>query len=210
MKMYIDKAKKFLTSISRSVAILFFSLFGLMLVVFAYSSFKDYQDKKEAEVYKVVKDWEIDMSQVLKMQFNLKTRHINGHLEAIIDVAGYPDYLTVSGGWDKNRNNSLYFVFKDKDGFEIARKEVGLQEFTRVSDGKGGWIGLRTQATTYMSLDSYKSLSAIVIEWTLNTTVEKKVEQDKSKSLGDASSSDHCAPGLSRRENQAIGLKRYS
>lgn len=214
--MFLLKLKSFFSSIARSALILFLALLGLSVVGFVYSKFEDYQNKKEQEIYKAVKEWDIDMTNPLKMVFHLKTRYVDGYLQAVIEADGYPDYLSDSGEWVKNRNNSLIFSFKDKDGFQLGRKEVSIKEFTRIADGKGGWNGLRTQTSEYMSLDSYKNLNSVVIEWTLNTNVDKKpvladkpkpVQDSQPKPPRDVSTADHCAPGLSKDERiRRLGL----
>lgn len=141
--MFWLKVKSFFSSIGKPVAILFLSLLGLILVVFAYTSVKDYQDRKEKEIYKVVKEWDIDMSDPLQMKVLLKTRYLNSQLEAIVEVEGYPEYLSDPVEGPKNKNKELIFYFKDNDGFDIKTKEVKISELSMRTNGNGGYRGMR-------------------------------------------------------------------
>ncbi|MBS1857470.1 MAG: hypothetical protein JST11_19030 [Acidobacteria bacterium] len=63
------------------------------------------------------------------------------------------------------RTGRIVLLFEDSDGFELATEEISLKDVTRITDGKGGYVGIQKKGSTSLSLDSYNAIQHINVSW---------------------------------------------
>jgi hypothetical protein len=171
--------------------------------------------KSKATPYEVVKRWSFDATEPLGLKLTGKTKLVDNSMYIDLLFSGNPPYLKyASNRPDANRQITIYF--KDKDGFKVYEKSIGLHEFTTMVD-KGTPVGLAFEFDVFMALDTYARFDHIDLTWNLDTA-EPKLLVD-SDVLGQEKP-DHCAPNLSKAERlkrlarhgtlRETGLNEYS
>lgn len=160
--------------------------------------------KEEAKKFEEVRNWKLSLKENLQMEMLAKTKFVDGNLLVSIEFLGYPTYLTHPQLRAKNKDAQLIITFQDSDGFKLHEKELKVSELNTKVDNSGKDIGLSTQYAEYLSLEKYKRFSRISVGWTLETSIPLQEKSTSNPTTAQknspATSSDHCAPGLSKAE----------
>jgi tetratricopeptide (TPR) repeat protein len=100
-----------------------------------------------------------------------------------------------------------YYIkaLKVLDGFEIYKKELQLNELSKIIGDKNDEIGFRYQYSEYLDSSTYSKFKSPYMLWNFPTKVQKKeiaaiANQQVLPKARNADSSDHCAPNLSKEE----------
>ncbi|HEX2541504.1 MAG TPA: hypothetical protein VHM00_10525 [Caldimonas sp.] len=91
-------------------------------------------EKSGAQPYEAAKRWSFDADEILGLKFTGKTKVVDSRLYADLQFEGNPPYLKYAANSSPNSKASISVVFKDKDGFKVYEKSVGLREFTTMID----------------------------------------------------------------------------
>ena len=161
----------------------------------------EYHQKSKATPYEVVKRWSLDATDPLSLRLIGKTKLVDSRMYVDLLFAGNPPYLKyASNRPDANRQITIHF--KDKDGFKVYEKSIGLHEFTKMID-KGTPSGLAFEFDEFVALDTYARFDHVYLTWNLDTSEPKLFVDPDILSLDKP---DHCAPNLSKAER----LKRLA
>lgn len=158
--------------------------------------------KSKAQPYEAVKRWSYDASETLGLKFTGNTKLVDSRLYADLRFNGYPPYLKYAANAAPNSQASITILFKDKDGFKVYQKSVGLREFTTMLD-KGVPAGLAYEYDEFISVEIYARFDHVELTWNLDTNAPKI---DSNPDPVKAEGADHCAPNITKAER----LKRLS
>lgn len=175
----------------------------------------DSHQKSKATPYEAVKQWSFDATDPLGLKLNCKTKLVDSRMYVDLLFAGNPPYLKyASNRPDANRQITIYF--KDKDGFKVYEKSIGLYEFTKMID-KGTTVGLAFEFDAFMALNTYARFDHVDLTWNLDTAEPKPFVISDNLGLDKP---DHCAPKLPKAERlkrlarhgtiRETGLNEYS
>lgn len=192
--------KDFAKASLRTATAIFLALLALVLAIAGFLWGKDLYEKKQAQPYETVKDWNIDMRDPLSLDFHARTKLIDGKLLMAIEANGYPDYVKAP----RNREATFTFQFTGSDGFKVFSKPVKLTDFTSIIGKSGEPAGLAFQSDEYVGLDAYRRFSRLQVEW--NVDPKATVPPPPTPAAAAQPLLDHCAPGLSKAER----LRRLS
>lgn len=191
------------------------SAVGLAILGGIASLTYDNYQKSKAIPYEVVKQWSFDATDPLGLKLTGKTKLVDGRIYVDLFFEGDPPFLKYpSNVLATNRRITIHF--KDKDGFKVYEKAIGLHDFTNVRD-KGARVGLAFEFNEFMDIDTYARLNHVYLTWHLDTTEPKP---DVIPDLPGLDKPDHCAPNLSKAERlkrlarhgtvRETGLNEYS
>jgi hypothetical protein len=189
---------------------------GVLAGIVAY--WYDAHQKSKARPYEMVKGWSYDASEPLGLKFAGRTKLVDNRLYADLRFDGNPPYLKSAANSSPNSKASITVHFKDKDGFKVYEKTVGLREFTTLLN-KGAAAGLTFEYDEFVGVETYARFDHVELMWNLDTSVPKPfIDPDDAK--WESPAADHCAPDLSKAERlkrlgkhgsvREIGLNEYS
>jgi hypothetical protein len=159
------------------------------------------KEKQEAKQYEVVKAWQSDLKQYLKMDLVARTKVVDGQLMTAVEIEGFPDFLSHPKIGRQNFDRNLTLIFVDSDGFEVYRKELKISDFTSIVDSQGKKSGMQNQFTEFLEVAKYKSFARLRVQWNLVTEIPAEASPPPvAKPTNPLKLQDHCAPGLSRVE----------
>jgi hypothetical protein len=205
MNLFLVKTFGLIKSTGRLAFSLFLASLGLIIIVFVYLKADEFIENKRAEKYEASLDWNADLKRI-GFDAKAKTKLTDGRLYLQLKLNGYPEYLTHPSLVAKNLGADFIIDFVDSDGFTVYSKRIKLSEFMTMVDSENTPQGLSTQYSEYLSVESYKRFEKLQIGWSLETNIPKDKTPIKNNGELDLSSSDHCAPSLSRSER----LKRLA
>ncbi len=189
--------QEFAKSSSKIALAIFLAFCGIGLVsTLGYWGFESYK-ANQAKQYEEVRDWEVDLTDNLKLTLKARTKLVSSSLLASVQFIGYPAYLSSP----INQNSGFTLNFLDKDGFKLYSKTLHVNEFTSIVGVDGSKIGLDAQVKDYIDIDDYKNFAQLAVEWNLNTEAPKLSERKPEPII-----LDHCAPKISKAER----LKRLA
>lgn len=191
-------------------------LAGVALAILGFGAtyiYENYQ-KSKATPYEAVKRWSFDATDPLALKLIGKTKLVDGRMYVDLRFAGNPPYLRYSSN-RPDANRQITINFKDRDGFKVYEKSIGLHEFSRIVD-KGKPVGLAFEFDELISVDTYARFDHVDLAWNVDTADPKPVAAPSPVALDN----DHCAPGLSKAERlkrlarhgtvRETGLNEYS
>lgn len=157
----------------------------------------DYREKEAAKQYEAPKDWSVDLTKILQLRLQAKTKLVDGKLFASIKVDGYPAYLSEPPLSIQNSQGRFMLAFTDKDGFKLFEKDVPLNEMTKIVGASGRVSGLEYQFSQYSGVGDYINFAKLEVGWNFNVELPKV---PTSISPVNSTALDHCAPNLTRAE----------
>lgn len=198
------KLISFLKSIGRLTAAIFFATLGLSIIIYSYSVLESTYIKHKNKKYEVVENWSEDLPP-LGLKAKAKTKLVDGYLLAQLEFDGEPVFLTNEYLKNKNKDKDAKLIlnFKDGDNFEIFTYPIAISRFSLRMNDKGEYTGLYFQLKEIVDTSTYEKFKSMGFEWTIITEIPK---QQTNLSKGTAvegklpTSTDHCAPGLTRAE----------
>ena len=196
--------KKIFSSTLRLTLALFIALVGLAAVIAIYVELDKYFTKKSNEKYTEVIEWQYE-SLPLDLKFLVKTKLIDSKLFVSLKADGYPEYFKNQDFWKSADKYQFFLVFRDSDEFEIYKKELQLNEMSKIVGDKNDEIGFRYQYSEYLDSLTYSKFKSPYMLWNFPTKIQKKempaiANQQVLPKARNADSSDHCAPNLSKEE----------
>jgi len=152
-------------------------------------------NRHEAKPYQEVKRWESDLTDPLTLKMAGKTKLVDGRMYAEFTFDGYPPYLTYAANANSEHVGfSLKFI--DKDGFEIATKNLPLGDALKIHT-KGKIVGLRYTYDEYMPLETYERFENVRVGWNLST---EKADWENAPVVAPKEFGDPCEPKISKAE----------
>lgn len=191
-------------SVLRLAAALTLALVGTAAISFsAYWAYTS-PEREQARKAEVTRAWASDLSTNLGMKLRARTKFVDSRMHVALEFDGFPEYLEQPLNW----NRGFRFEWADADGFTRVTKFLKVSEFSRHVNDKGQPKGLNAQFTEYATLDDYIKLTGLNVVWTVDTDIVKQSPPAPNPpaalvpkaAVDDATSSDHCTPGLSRSE----------
>jgi hypothetical protein len=184
----------YLKSTMRLASAIFISILALALVfgggLFAYNKW----EKSKAKEYEAVKQWTVDLQSFLQFSLVAQTKLVDERFLMMVNTDAYPQYLKDPRQSAKNTNRIILLNFVDKDGFKVFSKSIAVKDFSTTVDGTGTPIGMSFEASDYMDVRTYSSMSKLNVEWTVDTVIPAAAP------LSIVPTKDHCAPNLSKDE----------
>lgn len=187
---------------------------ALTILGFIANYIYETHQKSKATPYEAVKKWSLDATDPLALKLIGKTKLVDGRMYVDLLFSGNPQYLKYASS-RPDPNRQITISFKDKDGFKVYEKSIGLHEFTKTLD-KGKPVGLAFEFDEFISLDTYARFDHVELAWNFDTAEPKPVAVPST--LG--TDNDHCAPSLPKAERlkrlarhgtvRETGLNEYS
>lgn len=177
-------------------------MLGLAIVIYSYSVLEPAYTKYKSKKYEVVENWSKDLPP-LGLKAKAKTKLVDGYLLAQLEFDGQPVFLTNEYLKNKNKDAKLILQFKDGDNFEIFTYPIAVSRFSLRMNDKGEYTGLYFQLKEIVDTSTYEKFKSMGFEWTIVTEIPKEQINLSKGSTGEGklpTSTDHCAPGLSRAE----------
>jgi hypothetical protein len=197
------KINDFFKSAFKGAVAIFIAVIALSIVVWGYSALRDAWEKREAKKYEAIKLWSVDLQEYLQFNLTAKTKLADGRLFAIVEIRGYPSYLSDPRLETKNNNSAISLLFQDDDGFKLHDKTIKISEFSSIMDAMNKKSGLRYEFNEYLSSETYSQIKQLKVAWTLETALPATASPTPPT---DKQLLDHCAPNLSKSER----LKRLA
>jgi len=169
---------------------------GLVLILVGAIGKQAYDSylASKAKPYEEVKSWTVDVMNPLKMTLAIRTKLVNGRLQADVRFTGYPSYLNAV----TNRTGGFTFLFVDKDGFTVFQKEVPMKDFTTLMGPENRPGGMSYEFSDWLSVEEYARFTTANLNWRLDLTAGNTSIDDF---LGaQPKKADFCAPGISKAE----------
>ena len=183
-------------------AAIFFATLGLAIIIYSYGALESAYTKHKNKKYEVVKNWSEDLSP-LKLKAKAKTKLVDKYLLAQLEFDGQPVFLTNEYLKNKNKDANLILQFKDGDNFVIFTYPIAVSRFSLQMNDKGEYTGLYFQLKEIVDTSTYEKFKSMDFEWTITTEIPKEqINLSKGSAAEGKSptSTDHCAPGLSKAE----------
>lgn len=187
--------RDWLRSSARLSLALFMAFCGIGVVAVAYDKVAAYLRAREAEPYQAVKTWSGGVKDYLGVEVRLKTKLVGSNMLIDVTTDGYPRWLEVPELRARNRDGAFTLTFKDADGFKVQSVRLPFKEFSTSVDKDGKPNGMGVQMEQTMSLDDYRRLASLSVEWIADTKLP-----DATPSAAPALRSDPCAPSLAKAE----------
>lgn len=191
------KINEFFRSAGKIAIALFLAAIGLLFAIWGYSSLSDAWEKHQAKQYEVIKLWPVELKEYLQFNLLAKTKLADGRLFAIVDIEGYPAYLSDPRLQIKNNNATISLLFQDNDGFTLHSKIIKISEFSSIVDSANKKAGLKYEFDEYLSAKTYARIQKMQAQWTLETTLPASTSAQPN---AEEKIPDHCAPNLSKAE----------
>ena len=196
------KFNDFLRSTFKIALAIFIAAIGLIVATWGYSEISSENAKNKAKKFETIKEWAIGVEN-LQVNMLAKTKLSGGRFFAIVEVSGYPSYLSDPRLQAKNRQADISLIFQDVDGFKLYGKKIQIAEFSKIVDASNKETGLRYEFDEYLDVELYSRFKQLRVEWTVETALPSPPSPKPSMEI---ENKDHCAPNLSREER----LKRLA
>jgi hypothetical protein len=213
---YIEYKNKIINYMKTNLVIaapIFLALLGIGVLLGVGWGVTTGMAKIESQKYEAMKEWKLDLTENLQMTAIAKTKLVNGKMLALVNLIGYPAYLSNPVLYAKNINGSIVIEFVDTDGFELYSKTIFIKDFSSHVNSKGEKIGLNYQFSEGIDISKYSKFNDMKIAWRLITEIPKEQESIKvikpiKNGMAKGDSGDHCAPNLSKTERlRRLALK---
>jgi hypothetical protein len=191
------KINDFFRAALKIATAIFLAITALSIAGWGIWKVQDISDKRYAKQYEVIKLWPVNLKDNLQLTLLARTKLVDGRLFAEVNFDGYPAYLSDPRLEAKNRTGSISLLFQDKDGFKVHAKSIQMTEFSKIVDATGKKSGLSFEFDEYMSPETYGRLTALAVQWTLDTVLPVPTA---SAPTVDDQLTDHCAPNISKTE----------
>lgn len=189
-----ERLRSYGSSAVRLAAALTMAAICIGIIGFAANWAYTYPEREQAKQAAVMRTWSDDLSPILGMTVQAKTKVTDAMLQMVLEFDGHPEFLNQTG----NLERGFFLEWQDANGFTHIKKFVKLSEFTRLLDTNGKPNGLSGQFAEFTSAASYNRVVTMKVGWNLTTEApQAKAPQPADRS---DSSGDHCAPGISRQE----------